>query len=169
MSKLDLSKLHFTPELEWLAIPKDGSKVFTFTLDDIRPTDCGPTIVMKPPYDYISVYDCHICGSTGYLDSEGETVFGGQILKRMVRTFPEYRIICWGKMSFFCSVYYPEGHKWIDSCLAPETIKQSTIIGHIHISKLGTNGIESEWSKILSGSEVPEEVAALLKGAEDDS
>ena len=22
--------------------------------------------------------DCHICGSTGYLDSEGETVFGGQ-------------------------------------------------------------------------------------------
>lgn len=142
MNKLDLQEMTFTPPLEWLAVPKDGRKPFTFTFKDIGREDCGSTEAQPQPFiwrqdsDSVGMWrkcylsDCHLCGFTGYTDSEGEKVFGGHLLKTEYRGVYYYGIVIYRKDGWkFRAI--SKNWEWPREsdlgCLHP-----STIIAHIH-------------------------------------
>ncbi len=145
MNKLDPQKLCTAPPLEWLAIPKDDEgKAYPVTRIDLP--DDMVCVVRRGSRRWLRLSECHLCASTGYTDSKGEKMWGGQLIRRFGLGVG---IICWrnGGWSFYDlrTESYPLAEDWSRS----DTF---TNIGHIHIKP---------WQ---------EEVRELLeKGENDDS
>ncbi len=94
MNKADLQNLCTAPPREWLAIPKDLGTTplsYSFTLADVWSDESGKASIWTgeneddgEPYPVptaIHLSDCHLCAGTGYVDSKGSKVYGGQLVK----------------------------------------------------------------------------------------
>ena len=155
MNKLDLKNMDFCPPRKWLAVPKNEDYApQIFSLDDTGELEDGrlefwPKEGLPLWPKWIRLFACHLCGFTGYCDSKGDDVYGGHVVEDTERG--GYGVVCWRKddAGWFVS--------WFNHpVLAASRISsEDHIIGHIHQP--------DSWSKILSDSEVPEEVAELLK------
>ncbi len=148
----------FSAPLKWLAVHKETGEHMTFYLRDVEQHKDGSGCVGGFVHNIITyrrwrLDDCYLCGSTGYIDSEKEKVYEGHVCKR----------VCHGAVMHTEAIGVIEWHdySWVWRCgthiirLGDIPSRELTIIAHIRIP--------SELSKILSDSEVPDEVRRLLE------
>ncbi len=166
-----LADVCIAPPLEYMAIDRKTGEKFYFILEDIVgggqvPVENGQVIKrsdferIAPEYRgtirRVRLSECHLCASTGYRDSAGEKVFGGQLVKferydgKTLFGFTHLTEFGWHLQTLDDGASTPLV-SWFE--LWPGKGGKITNIGHIHIL--------SGWS---------DEVRALLeKGEGDDS
>ena len=157
---IDLTKICTSARLEWLAIPKDGGDPFEFTLEQVN-RNYGLSQIERLTGDASKqqmaycLDDCHLCGFTGYTDSEGSKVYGGHVVKCSSRDDCKttYWVTHWDGESWGMRLL-PIGDSF-DMMISEffDSSCETKIIAHIHQP--------NKWSKKVK--------ALLEKGENDDS
>lgn len=140
-----------TPPLEFMAVHKENGKSMR-----VQAIDFDRRRVFIEESGYWNFSDCYLCQSTGYTDSEGEKVWNGDLVGGENKIgSPFMGVIVWKDYSWYVETCETHSMSWplweFDGGWACRLKR----IGHIHIP--------SEWPKILSDSEVPDEVRRLLE------